>query len=60
MPGTQLFVAYTESLARGVDEDADLAVVQIAMHVVGGLPGILQGVDRGKGRSGSSSVGIGA
>src|SRR5512135_3874417 len=50
VPGPQLLVADAEPLRRRQAQHADLALVQVAVHLVGRLPGLVQRVDAGQRR----------
>src|SRR6059058_1674001 len=43
-------IDHAETLALGKTQDADLALMQVAVHVVGGLAGLGQWVDPGQRR----------
>ena len=47
---TELRIAHPQAPLRSQAEHPDLALVNVAVHVVGGLPGLLQRVDPRQGR----------
>src|ERR1700722_13273184 len=50
--GAEFGVVDAETGLRGQAEHADLALVEVPVHLVGGIADVLQGVDGGQGREG--------